>query len=145
MCNTNSLPRASPSLSTAASNLSSERIIAQDAAPGPPPPLSSPMSIADASLQSDPTTLAAALSEAVQLLNSSARPLVLGGSYLHLLQWVGVGEQRGATPLNKSNLGIAPLVALLDASGYASALHDTDNRVRALSVHCIRGEVSCEC
>ena len=115
-----------------ASNLSSERIIAQDAAPGPPPPLPSPMSISDAALKSDPTTLAAALSEAVQLLNSSARPLVLGGSYLHLLQWAGVGEQGSSTPLARSTQGIAPLVALLDASGYASAhCAHTDTAIRA--------------
>ena len=106
-----------------ASNLSSERVIAQDAAPGPPPPFPSPMSISDAAIKSDPTTLAAAVSEAVQLLNSSARPLIIAGSYLHLLQWAGVGDHGGITPHARSTQGIAPLVALLNASGYASALH----------------------
>ena len=114
------------------SNLSSERIIAPDAAPGPPPPLPSPWSISDASLKSDPTTLAAALSEAVQLLNSAARPLVLGGSYLHMLQWAGLGDQSGANALARNTQGIAPLVALLESSGYASAQHaaaHTDKRI----------------
>ncbi len=122
-------------LSLISSNLSSEHIIAQDAAPGPPPPLPSPTSIVDASIKSDPTTLAAALSEALQLLNTAARPLVLGGSYLHQLQWAGVGDAGETTIAARSAQGIAPLIALLDCSGYGSARSSTHLRKPIVSLH----------
>ena len=117
-----------------ASNMSSERIIAQDAAPGPPPPLPSPMSISDAALKSDPTTLAAAVSEAVQLLNSSARPLVLGWG-VPASCYNGQGWETREARLHSLGVlqGIAPLIALLDASGYASAHNRPHNRISHIS------------